>query len=139
MGKLLCKSMSLLSAFFNRKKYRYRSMKKSEIRFTVELDSQNIPEKIFWDATDNPNEGLDETKAIAIALWDHFHKNTLKIDLWTKDMPVGEMKRFYIETIGGMAETLLTATGDEKMVGEIEELCKKLYKNLEEEMKKEQK
>lgn len=112
-------------------------MKKSEIVFTVELDNKNIPEKIFWDATDNPNEGLEETKAISVALWDHFHQNTLKIDLWTKEMPVGEMKRFYIETISGMAEALRTATGDEKMAGAIEDLCRTLSKNLEEELKKE--
>ena len=105
-------------------------MKKSEIVFTIELDEKNIPERIFWNATDNPNEGLDETKAIAIALWDHFNHSTLKIDLWTKEMPVGDMKRFYIETISGMADALRTATGDEVMVGEIENLGKKLSKNL---------
>ncbi|MDO1446205.1 gliding motility protein GldC [Rhodocytophaga aerolata] len=113
-------------------------MKRSEIKFTVELDDKNIPEKIFWDATDNPNEGLEETKAITISLWDHFHFNTLKIDLWTKDMPVGDMKRFYIETIAGMADALRTATGDEKMTEEIHTVCRKLFKHLEEEIKKEQ-
>ena len=113
-------------------------MKRSEIKFTVELDQQNIPDKIFWDATDNPNEGLEETKAIAISLWDHFHHNTLKIDLWTKDMPVGDMKRFYIETIAGMADALSTATGDQNMANEIHIVCRKLFKQLEEEIKKEQ-
>ncbi len=114
-------------------------MKKSEIRFTVELDAQNIPEKIYWEATDNPNEGIEETKAIAIALWDHYHKGTLKIDLWSKDMDVGEMKRFYIEAIGGMAETLLSATGDQKMADEIENTCRNLSKHVEEELKREAK
>jgi gliding motility-associated protein GldC len=114
-------------------------MKKSEIRFTVELDAQNIPEKIYWEATDNPNEGIEETKAIAIALWDHYHKGTLKIDLWSKDMDVTEMKRFYIEAIGGMAETLLSATGDQKMADEIENTCRNLSKHVEEELKREAK
>lgn len=114
-------------------------MKKSEIKFTVELDQQNVPEKIYWEATDNPNEGLEETKAISLALWDHFHKGTLKIDLWVKNMEVGEMKRFYIEAIGGMGETLLRATGDQRMANEIENLCRTLSKYLAEEMKKEQK
>jgi gliding motility-associated protein GldC len=105
-------------------------MKKSEIRFTVELDAQNIPEKIYWEATDNPNEGIEETKAIAIALWDHYHKGTLNIDLWSKDMDV---------TIGGMAETLLSATGDQKMADEIENTCRTLSKHVEEELKREAK
>lgn len=110
-------------------------MKKSEIHFTVELDQQNIPEKIFWDATDNPNEGINDTRAIAIAVWDHYHKGTLKIDLWTKDMEVFDMKRFYIELMSGIADTLLTATGDQVMADAIEGTCETLSKKLDEEMK----
>ena len=30
-------------------------MRKSEINFSVELDDNNIPERIYWDATENPN------------------------------------------------------------------------------------
>lgn len=109
--------------------------KKSEIHFTVELDDQNVPEKIYWDATDNPNEGINDTRAIAISVWDHYHRGTLKIDLWTKEMEVFEMKRFYIEVMGGIADTLLSATNDFKMADAIENLCGVLSKNLDEEMK----
>ena len=35
-------------------------MLKSEINFTIDLDQSRIPEKIFWDATENPNEGINE-------------------------------------------------------------------------------
>ena len=114
-------------------------MKNSEIKFTVELDAHNVPEKMYWEASDNPNEGLEETKAMAIAIWDHYHKGTMKIDLWTKDMEIGEMKRFYIEAIGGMGETLLRATGDQKMAEDIENLCRNLSKKLEEEIRNEAK
>ncbi|TLV02808.1 gliding motility protein GldC [Dyadobacter luticola] len=110
-------------------------MKKSEIHFTVELDDKNIPEKIFWEATDNPNEGINDTRAIAIAVWDHYHRGTLKIDLWTKDMEVFEMKRFYIELMSGIADTLLTATNDRGMADTIEAVCETLSKRLDEEMK----
>lgn len=113
-------------------------MKKSEIKFTITLDDQNVPEKINWDATDNPNEGLEEAKCISISVWDHFHKGTMKIDLWTKDMPVNEMKRFVIETLGGLGETIMTATGDEKMVLEIEDLCQRLSQHVEEQIRREQ-
>mgnify|MGYP002784189780 FL=1 len=112
-------------------------MKKSEINFTVHLDDQNIPEKIYWDATDNPNEGLSDTRAIAIALWDHYHRGTMKIDLWTKEMEVGDMKRFYIEVLSGIADTVLTATGDQKMADEIENVCRTLSKHVEEEFRNE--
>ncbi len=105
-------------------------MKKSNINFTVELDQNNIPEKIHWDATEKPDPGLSETKAISVALWDHTQKNTLRIDLWTKDMPVDEMKRFYIDCIGGLAQSALTATGDEFIAQEINALCERLVKHI---------
>jgi gliding motility-associated protein GldC len=110
-------------------------MKKSEINFAVELDNQNVPDKIFWDATENPNEGISDTRAIAVAVWDHYHRGTLKIDLWTKEMEVFDMKRFYIEIMSGIADTLLTATNDKKMADGIENLCQQLSKSLDEEIK----
>ncbi|PWJ58896.1 gliding motility-associated protein GldC [Dyadobacter jejuensis] len=110
-------------------------MKKSDINFNVELDSQNIPEKIYWNATDNPNEGINDTRAIAIGVWDHYHRGTLKIDLWTKDMEVFDMKRFYIELMSGIADTLLTATNDKVMADAIEGVCGTLSKKLDEEIK----
>ncbi len=111
-------------------------MKTSEIKFTIALDEQNVPEKIFWEATDKQPQGEEETRAIAIALWDFKYQSTLKIDLWSKDMPVDEMKRFYIETIGGLSDSLMKATGDTVMVDEINELCNRLGKYLENETKK---
>jgi gliding motility-associated protein GldC len=113
-------------------------MKKSEIHFDITLDENSIPDKIFWDATDNPNDGLNETKAIAINVWDNYHKGTLSLPLWTKDMEVHEMKRFYIEVIGSAGDTLRNATGDNKAADLIEELCIKLTKDLQAEMKAEQ-
>lgn len=105
-------------------------MKKSTIQFDIELDSSNIPEKIQWDANDKPEGGLTETKSISISVWDHVEKNTLRIDLWTKDMPVDDMKRFYVESIGGMAQSVLRATGDEFMAQEMDALCDKLVEYL---------
>jgi gliding motility-associated protein GldC len=110
-------------------------MRKTNINFTVELDANNVPEKILWDATDKPDAGQSETKAISVALWDHTLKNTLRIDLWAKDMPVPEMKRFYIDCIGGLAQSALSATGDEIMSREMNALCERLVKHLEEENK----
>jgi gliding motility-associated protein GldC len=106
-------------------------MKKSTINFTIHLDQNNVPDKIFWDATDKPDPQLSETKSISINLWDHQQKNTLRIDLWAKDMPVDEMKRFYIDCIGGLAQSILTSTGDEFMANETNELCARLVKHLQ--------
>src|SRR5258708_2211575 len=101
-------------------------MKKSTIQFSIELDANDFPEKILWDATDKPESGFSETKSISVALWDHQQLNTLRIDLWTKDMPVDEMKRFYVDCLGGLSQSILTATGDELMSKEINSLCEKL-------------
>lgn len=108
-------------------------MKKSTINFTVQLDDKNIPEKILWDASEKPDPGAAETKSISIALWDHVQKNTLRIDLWTKDMPVDEMKRFYIDCIGGLAQSMISSTGDEFMASETHALCEKLVEHLRKE------
>jgi gliding motility-associated protein GldC len=78
----------------------FTAMKHSEINFKIQLDDQNIPEQISWSATDNPNEGIEETKAILVATWDPYHKGTLTLPLWTKDMEVLDMKRFFIEIVG---------------------------------------
>lgn len=101
-------------------------MKNSSIQFNISLDENNVPEKIEWSADDKPDGGLEQTKAVSMSVWDHDQKNTLRIDLWTKDMPVDEMKRFYIESIGGMAQSVLRATGDEFMANEMNALCDKL-------------
>jgi gliding motility-associated protein GldC len=105
-------------------------MKKSTIQFSIDLDENNLPEKIQWDATDKPDPGLTETKSISLSLWDHTQKNTLRIDLWTKDMPVDDMKRFYIDCLGGLAQSALTATGDEYMSAEINALCERLVNRI---------
>lgn len=111
-------------------------MKKSEINFSIELDQENIPERIYWDASDKDEEDVSESQAISVAIWDHMQKNTLRIDLWTKEMPVDEMKRFYIDCLGGMAQSLMNATGDEYMSYEIDALCEKLVKYVERESSK---
>jgi gliding motility-associated protein GldC len=105
-------------------------MKKSTISFTIELDDNNIPERILWDATDKPDPGLSETKSISVSLWDHAQKNTLRIDLWAKDMPVEDMKRFHIECLGGLAQSVLSSTQDEVMSTEINALCERLVEHL---------
>jgi gliding motility-associated protein GldC len=108
-------------------------MKTSTIQFTIDLDQNNIPERIKWDATDRPEDTPTETKSISVSLWDSQQKNTMRIDLWTKDMPVDEMKRFYIECLGGIAQSVLNSTGDERMSNEINNLCDRLVEMVRKE------
>lgn len=106
-------------------------MKKSEIRFSIALDDQKVPEAISWQATD-AGPDIHFAKAINLAIWDRNQDGTMKIDLWTKDMPVDAMKYFVVDTIGSMAETIMTATSDRQMADKMRALCKELMDYLEE-------
>ncbi len=102
-------------------------MKKSTIHFEVELDDQHIPEKISWNATGSPQgDSLKESKSVSIAVWDHEKKHTLRLDLWAKDMPVEEMKKFYIECLAGIGDSIQRSINDKKMSDEVHALCEKL-------------
>ncbi|MEI6487403.1 MAG: gliding motility protein GldC [Bacteroidota bacterium] len=85
-------------------------MKTSEIKFTISLDENNLPVKIDWSATDPKEQST--SKSLMIALWDAKENNTLRIDLWTKDMLVDEMKVFYHQCILSMADSFERATGE---------------------------
>lgn len=111
---------------------------KSEISFEIQLDKDRIPEKIFWDATENPNEGINETKAISISVWDHYHRGLLGINLWTKDMPVDEMNHFAVDMIGNLVQMIRDSTQDEKMIGILEDAGRQMTKHLNELAKQEQ-
>jgi gliding motility-associated protein GldC len=108
-------------------------MKKTKINIEIDLDEQNVPEKISWEATDDPNKKIKDARTMSVSFWDHVHKNTLRIDLWTKEMEVEEMKRFAIDCMGGLAQTILSATGDEYMSNEINTLCDKLVEHVKKE------
>jgi gliding motility-associated protein GldC len=110
-------------------------LKRKEIKFTVEQNEQNIPEKIYWEASDNPNEGLDETRAFVVGVWDQFHRGTMFIPLWTNEMEVFDMKRMCIEMVGLLSDTVKTATGDELMAQEMDDLAARLSRRLREEIK----
>jgi len=109
-------------------------MKKSEIYFSIALDDKSVPEAISWRATD-AGEKIHFAKAINISLWDRDEAGTMKIDLWTKDMPVDEMKYFYIDTIGAMAQSIATATSDDTMAQKMRALCEDLTKHVEQQQK----
>jgi len=95
--------------------------KTSEIKFSVTLDENNVPENIVWEALDGKEKSV--SKAAFISIWDAKENNTLKIDLWTKDMNVDDMKRFFHQTLLSMSDTLQRATGEDKMAGDMKDFC----------------
>jgi gliding motility-associated protein GldC len=102
----------------------------SEIKFMVELDENRVPEKLTWTAQDGGVE-LEEAKAMLLSIWDSNTKETLRIDLWTKDMPVDEMKIFFHQTLVAMADTFQRATQDEKMAKTMKDFTDYFAEKLE--------
>jgi len=96
-------------------------MKSSDILIQVGLDENNVPEHIQWKASDQA--AVAEAKAIILSVWDKNEGNTLRIDLWTKEMEVDEMKYFVHQTILTLADSFEKATGEDKMAATMRDFC----------------
>jgi gliding motility-associated protein GldC len=104
-------------------------MKKSEINFTVTLDENNLPETIEWNATEGNEQS--KSKSLMIAMWDANENNTLRIDLWTKDMMVDEMKQFYHQCLLSMADTFERATSETEAAKEMRSFAQHFGEKME--------
>lgn len=102
----------------------------SKIEIDVSLDENKVPEKIQWTA---PDGGVfkEESKAVLLSVWDSKNKESLRIDLWTKDMPVDEMKIFFHQTLSAMADTFERATNDDKMSATMRDFTEYFAEKLE--------
>lgn len=92
----------------------------SAITIKVGLDKDRVPVKIEWAASDMHADGqMEECKAMAVALFDKAHRDTLRIDLWTKEMQVQEMDRFFYQTLRSLSQTYLRATQNKDLAEEM--------------------
>ena len=89
-------------------------MKKSHINIEVGLDVNQVPETLHWSAEDGGVE-KQETKAILLSVWDELNKEALRVDLWTKEMPMDDMKMFFHQILSAMAITYERATSEEEV------------------------
>ena len=94
----------------------------SEINFQIGLDENRVPEEISWTAKEGGIENMT-SKAIMLSVWDPKDKDTLRMDLWTKDMPVDEMKQFFHQSLVSMADSFERATNDDKMSATMRDFC----------------
>ena len=102
----------------------------SEITLKVGLDENRVPERLQWSAEDGGIEN-EEIKAMLLSVWDSKNQESLKIDLWTKDMPVDEMKIFFHQTLVAMSDTFMKATQDDKMRATMVDFCDYFAEKLE--------
>jgi gliding motility-associated protein GldC len=96
-------------------------MSQSAINIQIELDNNKVAEKIQWEATDAGEQR--EAKAMILGFWDKHEKNTMRIDLWTKEMTVDEMKFFVHQTLLTLSDSFERSTGDTRMAATMKDFC----------------
>lgn len=95
--------------------------KSSNITVKVGLSQDKIPVKMEWVADDNPGDpDWSEIKAMMLSMFDVNTKDTMRIDLWTKEMRVDEMDRFMFQTLRAMADTYHRATQNAELANEMQ-------------------
>ncbi|MFM7106553.1 MAG: gliding motility protein GldC, partial [Flavobacteriales bacterium] len=69
------------------------------------------------------NQKESEIKALMLSVWDKKEGNTMRIDLWNKEMSVDEMKQFVHQTLLTMTDSFERATGDKRMADTMRDFC----------------
>ena len=86
------------------------SARTAEIKLTVDLDSDNLPVAIRWQATEARSDEPAMCQSMMLSLWDSKNKTTAAIDLWTKDTSIEDMNLYFYQVFHKMADTYLRAT-----------------------------
>ncbi|MEO1263577.1 MAG: gliding motility protein GldC [Bacteroidota bacterium] len=88
----------------------------SQIRINIGLDEKNVPVKMDWDGDDSSHKGNPAPcKAMLLSLFDKESLDTIKIDLWTTEMQVHEMDRFFFQTLRALGDTYFKATQNKEL------------------------
>jgi len=95
---------------------------KKTLNFEVLIDENHLPLNIEMNASDGAAKET-EIKALMISAWAAKTKETLRIDLWTKDMPVNDMFIMYHQTMMAMATSLQKATENVKLADALRDYC----------------
>lgn len=106
----------------------------SDIKIAITLDDNRVPEKMAWTARDG-GVANEDAKAMLLSLWDPNQKESVRIDLWTKDMPVDEMQIFFHQTLVGMTDSFRRATNNDKMADTMKDFCDYFAEKLDLERK----
>ena len=98
-------------------------MAKHTLKIEVELDEDKMPKNIHWDA-----QGMDpeDAKAFFLAMYNGEKQETLRVDLWVKDMQKNEMQHFMYNNLMSVGRTYARATGDEGVIEMFDEFAKKI-------------
>jgi gliding motility-associated protein GldC len=103
----------------------------SEIKLTVHLDDNRVPEKIEWEASDSGSPGFKEAKSFMLSIWDKKESATLGIDLWTKEMLLDDMNIHFHQIFLKLADTYKRATKNNEVAEMINKFSMEFAKKLE--------
>lgn len=87
----------------------------TDILLRVKLDSENIPETIYWKQGSNDEQQWIPAKAFLLSIFEEQTRDTLKLDIWTKDFQMNEMDRFMFNTLQALCETYRKATSNAEL------------------------
>lgn len=93
----------------------------AEIRLTVDLDADDLPERIQWHATEAKSATPTPCQSMMLSVWDAENKTTAAIDLWTKDATIDDMNLHFFQLFHKMADTYRRATRNEEVARMIHE------------------
>ena len=96
--------------------------KQSEIKIKVDLNANNLPLQMNWSASDGGIENQNAS-AFLLSIWNPEEKNTMKIDLWTREMTIEEMKQFFHQSLLTMADSFEKATGEQLISEDLRDYC----------------
>lgn len=95
----------------------------SDIKISILFDENKVPADISWQASGSTSQNPQQAKAFLLSLWDPAYKETLRIDLWTKDMQMDEMNTFFFQSFLTMADVYLRSNNDEAIAEEIRDFA----------------
>ena len=97
------------------------SNRTAEIKLIVDLDDNDLPTQIEWQASEGQENGPVSCQSMMLSVWDSENQTTAAIDLWTKDTTIDDMNLYFYQVIHKMADTYLRATKNADLAASIHE------------------
>ncbi|MDA0728835.1 MAG: gliding motility protein GldC [Bacteroidetes bacterium] len=104
-------------------------MATSRITIDVTTDENHVPVAMEWTAEDGGVNG-QSASAMALSMWNPKDYAAMRMDLWTKDMSVEEMRSFVVQTMMTLADTYERATSDKDHAKAIRGFTEELAKRI---------
>ena len=101
----------------------------SRITIDVTTDENQVPVAMEWTAEDG-GVMSQPASAMALSMWNAKEYAAMRMDLWTKDMSVEEMRSFVVQTMMTLADTYERSTSDKDHAKAIRGFTEELAKRI---------